>query len=116
MNQLLEDFYKKPIAMQAVRMSKMQTVAAGKYQNQQYQRTLKERSTYTDLMDDSSLGQVNCSIAAATAGPVTHGGGGPHLFDHSERLPSVGAGGLNPLNSMSMMTGGTSASFSRTIG
>ena len=33
MNQLLEDFYKKPIAMQAVRMSKMQTVVAGKYQN-----------------------------------------------------------------------------------
>ena len=105
MNQLLEDFYKKPIAMQAVRMSSIQAVPA-------YQRTLKERSTYTDLMDDSSMGGlVNHSIATATAGPAN----GQHLFDHSERLPRVG-GQVNPLNSMSMMTGGTSASFSRTIG
>ena len=105
MNQLLEDFYKKPIAMQAVRMSSIQAVPV-------YQRTLKERSTYTDLMDDSSMGGlVNQSIATATAGAAN----GQYLFDHSERLPRVG-GQINPLYSMSMMTGGTSASFSRTIG
>ena len=80
MNQLLEDFYKKPIAMQVVRMSSIQAVPA-------YQRTLKERSTYTDLMDDSSMGGlVNHSIATATAGPAANG---QHLFDHSERLPRV---------------------------